>query len=150
MEKNKIEYWIGELDWQNEPTRIENAIQELSKIEEKDYPWLFFKMPKGSWDYCAEVIQRIGFPKMVPYIPLMFEWFQDLNWPGWEIISETLKVAPRNHLILDLESSLRKALDSHDDEWVGGLKMAIEKIGIIEGEFHSKYLYQSAMANDSY
>jgi hypothetical protein len=149
MEKEKIDFYLSQLNWKNKNESIEDAIVELTKVTEADIPQLIFpRIGKGSWDYCAEVLKRIGFPKLNPYVPTLLEWFQDPNWPGWEKILSVLKESERGTLIPALESALGKAIQDKDEMWVDGLRNVLLKCEIRREEFRSKELFDQAFQNN--
>lgn len=54
---------------------------------------------KGNWYYEALVLTRRGYPKITDVIPKLFEWLQDMNWPGADEIWQLLSKLPRDVLI---------------------------------------------------
>ena len=46
---------------------------------------------KGLWENCAKALCALSDERLEKYLPAIFEWLQDLTWPGSLIILERLK-----------------------------------------------------------
>ena len=51
------------------------------------------------------------------YLIPLFEWLQDMNWPGASLISERLSKMPKDILRFAYEVSYEKAVQTKDDCW---------------------------------
>ena len=49
---------------------------------------------KSVWEPCAEIISLKSNDELQPFLYLLFEWLQDMNWPGADIIFERLTNFP--------------------------------------------------------
>ena len=49
---------------------------------------------KQCWENCAAILINVGYPRNECVIDGMFEWLQDLNWPGAQQIKSYLPNLP--------------------------------------------------------
>lgn len=68
-----------------------------------------------------------GYPKVKDVLDKMFEWLQDLNWPGAESIAEFLLSLPPNELNKHYNKALECARKNKDEEWEYFLKLTFER-----------------------
>ena len=69
---------------------------------------------KSLWENCAKVLADKSDEVLAPYFIQLFEWLQDMNWPGAYIIYDRLKTIPAKEIELAFEISLSLA-DKYDD-----------------------------------
>ena len=69
--------------------------------EAKNYKYLYpFIQPlipgksKCIWEPCARIVALKSDEELKPYLYLLFEWLQDLNWPGAYVIFDRLLKMP--------------------------------------------------------
>lgn len=98
---------------------------------------------KNVWENCAKIIEKKSDQELAPYIIRLFEWLQDLNWPGAFIIIERLKLIDGKLLINPYIETLRKAINySEDDrEWLDNLTILIENkklVGRLDEDLYRK------------
>lgn len=77
---------------------------------------------KSLCENCAKVIASKKDEDLKPYLMLMFNWLQDMNWPGAEIIYDRLKAMPEQFIELDYKMSLDIANETDNYSW----KLALE------------------------
>jgi Domain of unknown function (DUF5071) len=53
----------------------------------------------------------------------LFEWLQDMNWPGALIVREILLNLPKDALVNNYEDAIYKATSESDEEWLLNLKL---------------------------
>ena len=124
---DNIEKLIDDLDW-NKPIEIqENAIKNLENISEKDLCKLIQPKSKYCWENAAKVINKIGYPKIKPIMPELFEWIKDLNWPGAVIIVDTLRNIEIGEINEFIKEALIKAELENDELWKSGIEEVIYK-----------------------
>ncbi len=85
------------------------------------YPFIQPVIPetgKCIWEPCAKVIALKTDDELRPYLPLLFEWLQDLNWPGAQTIFDRLSIMPASILEEDYAFSRRRAARENDDPWL--------------------------------
>ena len=64
---------------------------------------------KSVWGSCAKVISLKTDEELEPFLYLLFEWLQDMNWPGAFIIFDRLSKIPYSTLKPSLEFSIEQA-----------------------------------------
>jgi hypothetical protein len=134
----------------NQQYIVEKTIKQLSKIDQGELQYLFFPPDKALWENCARVLQLIGFPRLNNSIALLLEWLQDLNYPGIEIILKICSGCERTKLVEQLEKSLFEAASDQDEQWIGGLKLLVQRLGVKDSEFKDKGLFTLIIENDFY
>ena len=117
--------------WDNSYSLEEYCQREHQGLElAKDVKYLFpFLQPflpnfksKSIWEPCAKVIADRSDEELVPYLPFLFEWVQDLNWPGSESILNRLAKMPKALTEETLKYSKSRAENEHDEIWLEWLK----------------------------
>lgn len=119
------------LSWDNEISVQECAIAE-AKLIKNLYPFIqpMLAPPKNSkaiWENCAKIIAMRSDEELKFYDYWLFEWLQDINWPGALIILERLSQIPFSELKSAYERSVDLAKKDNDDLWLMALDMFIEK-----------------------
>lgn len=108
---------IEKLSWSNTIDKQEKAVSELANSRDIDLKELI--MPFGKKD-CqanyAKVICARSDKEIIEVALEMFEWLQDLNWPGAMDIVSRLKKLPTDVLRRLYQVSLDKA--KNDEEWL--------------------------------
>ena len=99
---------------------------ELAKEVKYLFPFLQPFLPNGKsksvWEPCAKVIAARPDEELKPYLPFLFEWLQDLNWPGSEIILNRLAEMPKALTEETLNYSKSRAEKVQDEMWLVWLK----------------------------
>ncbi len=132
IKKEKImEELLKQLSWDTPKSIKKEAIKKLKK--EKDLR-IFFQPTskecnKNVWDNCAKIIISKTDAELIPYMDNMFEWLQDMNWPGsWKILKRIKKI-PFKKIEKSFTKNLKIALQELDEEgiylnsWAGNLIM---------------------------
>lgn len=117
------------LSWSNTMDDQEKAVSELANSRDIDLKALI--MPSGRkdcWANCARVICARSDQEIIGIALEMFEWLQDLNWPGATDIVSRLKELPADVLRRLYRISLEKA--KRDDEWLFSLREAFDDLDI--------------------
>ncbi len=87
-----IEYIMDLIDWNNSESNQLKGIKMADEVENLDV----FLQPcderysKNVWNNCALILSKKSDKKLQPYLTELFEWLQDLNWPGAICILERL------------------------------------------------------------
>lgn len=92
-------------------------IEELYIFIQPNYP----EYNKNIWDECANILYKKSDEELVPYLIPLFEWLQDLTWPGSQRIFERLSKINNNELNNCLMYSLIKANFYKDNIWKNNL-----------------------------
>lgn len=111
------------LDWSNPPD-VQLQGRLLAKNIE-NLAWLMQpltpKRSKSIWENCAIIIADKDDLMLEPYLTEMFEWLQDMNWPGAFLIWERLGRMSKESLQFAYEASLEKAIQTDDECWKDNL-----------------------------
>lgn len=86
---------------------------------------------KSVWEGCAKVISLRSDNELIPYLNLLFEWLQDMNWPGSWIIFDRLAKIPYEKIKDEFTQSVDRAKTDDNQLWLMALndfKKAIENI----------------------
>ena len=118
------------LSWGNPEEVQKSAIEEAMSIKNL---WLFIQpmvLPnsKAIWENCAKIIAQHSDNELEPYLSQIFEWLQDLNWPGAVIIHNRLLDMDEQMRTKQLAYSQKQAQAANDDEWLFNLKYLQDKI----------------------
>ena len=105
-------------------SKISVGINEAKKYKYL-YPFIMPVIPEKSkciWEPRAKVIALKTDDELKPYLPLLFEWLQDLNWPGAFVIFDRLLKMPYSLLEDDFNCCKRKAKKENDEMWLMALE----------------------------
>lgn len=124
--------WDGRLSEQEQKEKEEQGIKEAMKIRNL-YPFIqpMLAPPQNSkavWDNCARVIALRSDEELEHYLYWLFEWLQDMNWPGAYIIFDRLLKIPYDTLKGYYEYSKKKAQLTNDELWLIALDDFITKV----------------------
>ncbi len=70
------------------------------------------------WEPCAKVIAMRNDNELLPYLFLMLEWLQDLNWPGALTIYNRLTEIPFSSIASAYRSARNQAEQTNDTCWL--------------------------------
>lgn len=77
------------------------------------------KYNKNVWENCAMVIYNRTDDEISSYLENMFEWLQDINWPGAKIIAGRLSIyKDKEWLNFIKDKCLVKAKSINDKSWI--------------------------------
>ena len=77
---------------------------------------------KSVWDSCAKVVAMRSDEVLEPYLYLLFEWLQDINWPGAVIMYNRLLQVHVEKLEPVLRYCKQRAQDTGDTSWMAVLE----------------------------
>lgn len=130
-----IDVLFSMLDWNNTPEIQQKGIEianGLNDISPLILP-IHSKYNKNIWDNCAKIVSNRTDEYLVPYLSKVFEWLQDLNWPGAFIIAERLKTFNGKLLAERYKEAVLEAMRMTDDrQWLDNLSFLIEKDDLAE------------------
>lgn len=89
------------------------------------YPFLQPMIPghsKSVWEPCARVLAVRSDEALEPYLYQLFEWLQDLTWPGADIIRDRLLKIPFPRLEDSWKLSVTIARREEDELWLENLE----------------------------
>lgn len=119
------ESFIWDQSYTNEEyeAKIAIGINEAKKYK-YIYPFIQPIIPEKSkciWEPCAQVIALKTDEELKPYLFLLFEWLQDMNWPGAWTIFERLSKIPFSLLEKEYVHSKQRAEKENDTLWLMAL-----------------------------
>ena len=101
----------------NNPENIQQqGIADAKKIKNLSVLIMPFE-DKTIWENCAKVLAQKNDEELKQYLPPLFEWLQDMNWPGADIIYDRLLHVAKDMLIPIYQYSLSCAAFSSDTVW---------------------------------
>ena len=122
--RTSIDKIYAMLSWKNDISVQYHGIKKAKKIKNL---WVFI-MPilpedsKSVWENCSKILADKSDSELKPYLNHLFEWLQDMNWPGALTIYDRLLKIP----FLELESSFNMSFslsqDRNDKPWENELK----------------------------
>ena len=123
------------LSWDSDEKTQQKGIREAQEIK---YLSVLFQPieSKSVWENCAKVLASKSDDELKLYIFRMFQWLQDMNWPGAEIIYRRLLEMPAEMLAWRFQRSLADAIALKDNPWISCL-LAFEQ------EYESRHQGQS-------
>lgn len=108
---------IEKMDWDYPEDIQVKAREEASKI--KDLSVLILnEAGKGVWENCALVLADKTDEELYPYLDEILVCFQDLTWPGTQIILKRLLKFDENMLKPKLEETIYKAYKNKEFWWI--------------------------------
>lgn len=110
-----IQALIQKLDGDTPAAEQAEAIHKLQDIRDEELHLLLQPPGKEYWDGAAEVIVKLGYPRVKPILPGLLEWIQDMNWPGSRRIATLLRETG-DPLIPHIQDVFRN--HSEDEEWM--------------------------------
>ena len=113
---SSVDELFEKLSWSNPEDIQKQGICEARKIRHLSV----FLQPlesKSVWENCAKVLIEKDDNQLERYLIPLFEWLQDMNWPGASLISERLSKMPKDILRFAYEVSYEKAVQTKDDCW---------------------------------
>lgn len=102
----------------------EKGIEEGKKLRNL-YPFIQPNVPgksKSVWENCAKIIVSKTDEELKPYLFSLFEWLQDMNWPGAMEIFDRLSKIPFDVLEIYYQMSVKEAKKTKDNVWLMILK----------------------------
>lgn len=85
---------------------------------------------KNIWEDCANILAIKSDEELIPYLIPLFEWLQDLNWPGAQTISNRLSLISPNILSNSFMYSLIQSSFYKDTIWKDNLLDLDKKINL--------------------
>ena len=107
------------LDWQNTSKEQCKGIELASQLDTISV----FIQPvtprhnKNVWENCAKILSSKSDECLDGHIGRLFEWLQDMNWPGADIIYQRLLSVSMNYIDIPFKESLERACKSGDTVW---------------------------------
>lgn len=77
---------------------------------------------KNVWNNCAKILSDKSDEELSPYLPELFRWLKDLNWPGAICIYDRLIISVDELFEYELKVSITTAKAQNDKLWLLALK----------------------------
>lgn len=77
---------------------------------------------KNVWNNCAKILSDKSDEELSPYLPELFRWLKDLNWPGAICIYDRLIISEDELFEYELKVSITTAKAQNDKLWLLALK----------------------------
>ena len=113
---------LKKLDWCKTKEEQKQGIELAKKINNIK---VFFQpndlqknIGKNVWENCAIIIASYSDMELYEYLDDMFEWLQDLSWPGFNIILERLKMYNEDLLAEKLYKKIDLIINEQNYEWL--------------------------------
>lgn len=119
-----IELIYNLLDWKNSEKVQAEGIEMAAEIPGVQ---LFLqpnteKYNKNIWENCAKIVSARDDRELSGHLMQLFEWLQDMNWPGAECISDRLACFSDNVLFEEKYNiCIHAAETDNDDIWLNNL-----------------------------
>mgnify|MGYP006369448713 CR=1 FL=1 len=113
------------LDW-HMPNEIQSKGIALARNMETIIPFIQPLTPqhnKNVWDNCAIILAEKTDEEISPYLYALFDWLQDMNWPGADCILNRLKEYNDDKwLNYVLNDCINKAILLKEENWLNILQ----------------------------
>ena len=119
---NDIDSILEMLDWncsqdtQSEGRRLGLRVKCINTFMQPGAPY-----GKRIWENCARIVASKGDEILQYYLLELFEWIQDLNWPGAIVIRNRLMQYRGTNYDFWLEYCYKCATATGDEVWAGTL-----------------------------
>ncbi len=126
MEMDHIDHILRLIDWRSSPVEQAAGIS----LAEKEADITSFLQPcterysKNVWDNCALIVSKRPDAELLPYLPQLLTWLQDMNWPGaFRILTRLQNYTDAASLTPALDACLQKAQAAGDQVWLDNLQL---------------------------
>lgn len=124
--------WDTQLSWEENEAKAQIGIAAAEKLHNL-FPFIQpITVPpeksKTLWEPCARIVAMRSDKDLVPFMFMLLEWLQDLNWPGAMIIYDRLSQMPYSTIEFAFQHSHIKAEQTNDTCWLDALDDLYEDI----------------------
>lgn len=116
--------WDSTLSFEEYEARIARGMELAGQVRYL-YPFLQPILPqptKAHCEPCARVLSARSDAELEPYLYRLFEWLQDMNWPGAERIWDRLLQIPFLLLAPMYRVAVSEARRTKDEGWLKNLE----------------------------
>ncbi len=122
--------------------------QKILSCATKNPTWLIFPTSnKFIWELCTELLIELPYNVVKKNLVAILKYYQDINWPGVDRITNYLITIPKGDLIEAVLEALILAKD--DDFWLFGLVSLSVKADILD-TFNSVEKYKTLILKSEY
>lgn len=96
----------------------------IDEAKNTKYISVFFQPveSKAIWESCAIIIASKSDCELERYKYRMFEWLQDMDWPGASVIFDRLLDFPYESIQSEFSYCVRTAIQTNDKPWLDALE----------------------------
>ena len=100
-----IDYIMDLLDWNNSAEEQEKGIRLARDVKcinvfLQPRSNRYHRYNKNVWDNCAKILSDRSDEELEPYLTALFEWIEDLNWPGAIVYWNVLIILARTSFLI--------------------------------------------------
>jgi len=139
VNKNILEYISA---YKAAKTEVEKKMitEKIRSFLPEQFEYLLQYGSKHDWWEQSEILVALGYPCVKPVISKLFEWLQDMNWPGtYEIKYELLLKIDKAELISGFSAALCKAFKKGDSDWLYWLSLFADDAHFTRNDFSEPY-----------
>lgn len=105
------------LSWESDEDIQQRGLEEAANVK---YLSIFLRPIEGKhlWENCARVLANKTDEELELYLPWMFEWLKDANWPGFDTIFKRLQGMGAPFIASEYQYAIQKALQCMDEMWL--------------------------------
>ena len=118
---HEIDRTLEMLSWNNSEKIQIQGIEDAKKITHLSILIQPLES-KSIWENCAKVLASKSDQELERYLVSLFQWLQDMNWPGAYIIYDRLSLMPKHFLRIPYSISLKLATNTGDSAWKQSLE----------------------------
>lgn len=135
MKKVDIDIVMSKLGLLNSRNKQNEGIILAKNI--KNLNAFFQPYDRDIWENCAKILYLKSDEELYDYIYCMFNWLQDMNWPGSKIIAQRIKEIKNQSFVKEhLNVCINKAIILKDEMWKYWLEN-YEKINVSKIEIEN-------------
>ena len=111
--------YIRKLHWNISNEEFNNIKKQIDSDINIDYN--IFILPqegKKYWENCAKILIQLDDDKFIQLFPKILEWFQDLNWPGGNIILDRVNKMSNDVIEGFVLQCIDEAILKNDLMWI--------------------------------
>ena len=109
--------WNNDIEKQQHGLELAQDIKCINAFLQPGTPY-----GKSVWENCAKVLCARSDDELRPYLIPLFEWLQDLNWPGALLIYERIKSFPNDKsLEFSKNECINRAIALNDEIWLNNI-----------------------------
>lgn len=111
------------LSWNKAEEEQEEVLKTISG--KKNFEWEELIIPenrKDCWYNCARILALQSDDVLIALNDRIFEWFQDINWPGADVLIDRLHQIPPDKIKANYLMAIEKANVQMDEVWADNLQ----------------------------
>jgi hypothetical protein len=117
-------------------TEKEEILKKISELQYEQFKYLLRYGDNADWFVEADILISLGYPCVKPVIDEIFEWLQDMNWPGAADIQDKLLLKlEKTVLVNSLSIALRRAYWNGDSMWIYWLSSLASEANLSRDDF---------------